>query len=219
MWTRLSRLGPLTGVAFAVLVLAGMAIAQSPPGASANGSRVVAFYQANGTQAKTADALIVVGFAFFLLFAGSLRTHMRGTDGEDGLGVVVVAGAAVLTTGAGAYFGADFVLAMMPATISPAAAQALNMLALYLVLPLSAGGLVFGLAAGTAIARWAPLPRWLGWAIILIGIALASPALILGILALALWTATASALIWRRTSRRTQNDTVGSRPHYAIADR
>ena len=39
---------------------------------------------------------------------------------------------------------------------------------------------MFGLATGVAIARWASLPRWLGWAVILIGIALASPALISG---------------------------------------
>ena len=78
------------------------------------------------------------------LFAGSLRTHLRATDGAEGLSAVVLAGAAVLTAGAAVYFGADFVLAMMPATIAPPAAQALNMLALYLVLPLSAGGLVFG---------------------------------------------------------------------------
>ena len=114
---------------------------------------------------------------------------------------MLLAGAAVLTAGAAAYFGADFVLAKMPATIAPPAAQALNMLALYLVLPLSAGGLVFAAATGVAIARWASLPRWLGWAVILIGISLASPALILGVVALALWTATVSILVWRRAAR------------------
>jgi hypothetical protein len=215
MWTRLSRLAPLTGVAFALLAVAGMAIANSPPGASASGAKVLAFYRANGTQAETADILIVLGFACFLLFAGSLRTHL----GADGSGAVVVAGAAVLTAGAGSYFGADFVLAMMPATIAPAAAQALNMLALYLVLPLAAGGLVFGLAADVAIARSAVLPRWLGWAVILIGIALASPALILGILALALWTATVSILVWRRAAPEAADNTVEARTGYATVGR
>ncbi|MGH3140036.1 MAG: hypothetical protein ACRDQE_09895 [Gaiellales bacterium] len=177
-----------------------MLAASSPPGASAGGAKVIAFYQANTTHAKTSDILITVGFAFFLLFAGSLRTHLRGTAGAEGLSAVLLAGAAVLTAGAAVYFGADFVLAMMPATIDPAAAQALNMLALHLVLPLSAGGLVFGLAAGVAIARWASLPRWLGWTAILIGIALASPALIVGVAALALWTATVSILVFRRAT-------------------
>ena len=216
MWTRLSGMGPLIGVAAAVLTVAGMAVAQSPPGAKANGARVAAFYQAHGTAAKTADVLIVAGFACFLLFAGSLRTSLRATDGADGLSTVALAGAAVLTAGAGVYFGADFVLASMPATVAPPAAQALNMLALYLVLPLSAGGLVFGLAAGVAIARWHRLPRWLGWAIILIGIALASPGLILGIVALALWTATASILVWRRASR--ERAVQRRSDHAAVAD-
>jgi hypothetical protein len=219
MWTRLSRLGPLTGVAFSLLTIAGMAIAKSPPGASAGGAKVLAFYRANGTQAKTADILIVAGFACFLLFAGSLYAYLRRTDGADGLSAVLVAGAAVLTAGAATFFGADFVLAMMPATIAPSAAQALNMLALYLVLPVAAGGLVFGLAAGVAIARWASLPRWLGWAAILIGIALASPALILGILALAVWTATVSVLVWRRGTQEVAVDTVEARPGYAAVGR
>ena len=215
MWTRLSRLGPLTGVAFALLAIAGMAMAKSPPGASASGARVLAFYRANGTTAQTADVLIVAGFACFLLFAGSLRAHLQRTDGADGLSAVILAGAAVLTAGAAVFFGADFVLAMMPATVAPPAAQALNLLALYLVLPLSAGGLVFALATGVAIARWASLPRWLGWVVILIGIALASPALIIGIVALALWTATVSVLIWRRGAREIAVDKVDARSGYA----
>jgi hypothetical protein len=219
MWTRLSRLGPLTGVAFSVLAIAGMLIASTPPGASAGGARVLAFYRANGTQARTSDILIVVGFAFFLLFAGSLRTYLRGTDGAEGLSAVLLAGAAVLTTGAAVFFGGDFVLAMMPATITPSAAQALNMLALYMVLPLSAGGLVFGLAAGVAIARWAPLPRWLGWAVILVGITLASPAVIVGIAALALWTATVGILVWRRGVRAAAAGTAEGRPGYAAIGR
>jgi hypothetical protein len=219
MWTRLSRLGPLTGVAFSLLAIAGMAIAKSPPGARASGAKVLAFYQANGTRAKTADILIVAGFACFLLFAGSLRTHLRSSDGADGLSAVLMAGAAVLTVGAAVFFGADFVLAMTPATAAPAAAQAINMLALHLVLPLSVGGLVFGLAAGVAIARWASLPRWLGWAVILIGILLASPALIVGIVALALWTAIASVLVWRRGARKAEVGRVEARPDYVTADR
>jgi hypothetical protein len=215
MWTKLSRLGPLTGVAFALLTLAGMLTASSPPGASAGGAKVIAFYRANATQAKTSDILIMVGFAFFLVFAGSLRTHLRGTDGAEGLSAVLLAGAAVLTAGAAVFFGADFVLAMMPGTIAPSAAQALNMLALYLILPLSAGGLVFGLAAGVAIARWSPVPRWLGWAVMLIGLALASPALIVGIAALALWAAAVGIVIWRREVKAPAVGSAEGRPGYA----
>jgi hypothetical protein len=217
MWIRLSRLAPLTGVAFALLSIAGMLTANSPPGASAGGARVLAFYRAHGTQAKVSDILIVVGFAFFTLFAGSLRTYLRDTDAAEGVTAVLLAGAAVLTAGAAIFFGADFVLATMPATVAPPAAQALNMLALYMVLPLSAGGLVFGLAAGVAIVRWAPLPRWLGWAAALIGIALASPAVIAGIAGLALWTITVSILIWRRGVRAATVGAAEGRPaHSAI---
>jgi hypothetical protein len=198
MLERLSRLGPLTGVVFSLLAIAGFATAQKPPGAKADGARVVAFYQAHGTSQKVADLLLMLAFAVFLFFAGALRGHLRRIPAAGGLGAVLLAGAAVLTAGAALFFGCDFALASAPADLAPAAAQALNVLALYLVLPVMAGGFVFGVASGLAILRWAPLPRWLGWVAILIGIGIATPALIGALILLFLWTATVGVLVFRR---------------------
>jgi hypothetical protein len=110
----------------------------------------------------------------------------------------MLASAAVLTAGACVYFGFDLTLASVPGYLQPAAAQALNVLALRLFLPVSAGGLVFGIASGLAILRGARLPTWLGWAAIVIGILTAAPAGLLGIVALIFWTATISVLVFRR---------------------
>ena len=179
MLERMSRLGPLTGVVFSLLAIAGFATAQKPPGAKAGGAQVVAFYQVHGSNQKVADLLLMLAFAVFLFFAGALREHLRRTPGTEGLGAVLLAGAAVLTAGAALFFGCDFALASAPADLAPAAAQALNVLALYLVLPVMAGG--FSCSAwrerpGRSL-RWAPLPRWLGWVAIAIGVGLATPAL------------------------------------------
>ena len=108
------------------------------------GRRVIAFYEAHGSSARTSDYLWMLALVFFLLFAGSLRSYLRRTPAAVALSSVVLAGAAVLTAGGCVYFGFDYALATVPGHLAPAAAQALNVLALKLFLPVSAGGLVFG---------------------------------------------------------------------------
>jgi hypothetical protein len=159
---------------------------------------VIAFYDAHGSSAQASDYLWMLAFAFLVLFAGSLRTFLRRTPGAEGPSAVVLAGAAVMAAGAGVYFGFDYTLASSSGHLAPAAAQALNVLALKLFLPLSAGGFVLGVASGVAILRAALLPKWLGWVAIAIGIATVTPAGLLGIVALIFWTATVSVLVWRR---------------------
>ena len=199
MLDRWSRLAPLTGIAFAVLAVAAFLSAAGAPSATASGARVIAFYEEHGSSAQTSDYLWTLAFAFFLLFAGSLRDHLRRTPSATALSSVVLAGAAALTVAATVYFGFDYALATVPSHLDPAAAQALNVLALKLFLPVSAAGLVFGIASGVAILRGGELPGWLGWAAIAIGIVTATPAGLAGLAAFILWTATVSVLIWKRT--------------------
>jgi hypothetical protein len=195
---RLSRVAPLTGVVFALLAVAAFGTASGAPSATASGGRVIAFYEAHGSSARTSDELWMFALAFFLLFAGSLRGYLHRTPAAATLGSLVLAGAAVLTAGGCVYFGFDYALASVPSHLAPAAAQALNVLALKLFLPVSAGGLVFGIASGLAILRGGQLPKWLGWAAIVIGIAIATPAGLLGLVAFIFWTAIVSILIWKR---------------------
>jgi hypothetical protein len=197
--SRLSRLTPLTGVVFAVLAAAAFATAAGAPSTTASGGRVIAFYEAHGSSAQASDYLWMLAFAFLLLFAGSLRSFLRRAPAAEALSSLVLAGAAVLAAGAGVYFGFDYTLATTSGHLAPAAAQALNVLALKLFLPVSAGGFVFGIASGLAILRGAQLPKWLGWLAILIGLATVTPAGLAGIVALIFWTAIVSVLVWRRS--------------------
>ncbi len=200
MLDRSSRLAPLTGTVFAVLAVAAFASASGAPSATASGAHVIAFYEEHGSSAQTSDYLWTLAFAFFLLFAGSLRNYLRRTPSAKALSSVVLAGAAALTVAATVYFGFDYALATVPSHLDPAAAQALNVLALKLFLPVSAAGLVFGIASGLAILRGGELPAWLGWAAIAIGIVTATPAGLVGLAGFILWTATVSVLVWRRTA-------------------
>jgi hypothetical protein len=197
MLTRLGRLAPFTGVVFAVLSAAGMATAQVPPGVKASGDKILAFAKAHQSSQRRADVLLIAGFAFFLLFAGSLRGYLRRSPEAEAASTLALAGAAVLAGGVAIYIGFDFALNSAPDALTPAAAQALNVLALRLIFPLSVGAFVFGVAAGVAILQSKLLPAWLGWASIVI--ALLTPIWIIQFLVLYVWAIVVSILLWKRS--------------------
>jgi hypothetical protein len=197
---RLVRLAPLTGVVFAALAVVAFASSQAPPGSKASGASVIAFYKAHSAGQQRSDYLWFLAFTFLLLFAGCLRSYLRRTPAAEALGALALAGAAVLTAGATVYFGFDYALAVVPRNLDPAAAQTLNVLALNLSFPFAAGGCVFGIASGLAILRGALLPKWLGWVAIAVAIVMASPAALIGLVLLIVWTAIVSVLIFRRSA-------------------
>ena len=201
MSTRLNRLAPLIGLLALPLALVAFASSQSGPGVRSGGGPVIAFYVAHSTAQKTSDIAWVLAFSCFLLFAGALRGHLRNEPQGETLSALVLAGATLLTAGASVYFGCDYVLARSPGTLSAPAAQALNELGLSLFLPVIAGAVVFGLSAGIAILRTGVLPKALGAVAILI--AIAAPVAGFGVvIAIVLWAAIASVLLFRRAGKR-----------------
>jgi hypothetical protein len=196
MLSRLGRLTPFTGIVFVILAVAGMATAQVPPGVKASGETVLAFSKAHAGSQRIADQLLIAGFAFFVFFAGSLRAHLRRSPEAEAASTVALAGAAVMAGGVAVYIGLDFAANAAPYALDPAAAQALNVLALQLVFPLSLGGFVFGIAVGVAILRSTVLPAWLGWTSIVIGL---TPLWIIQVLLLYVWTVVVSVLLYRHS--------------------
>lgn len=198
---RWSRLAPLSGLVFGVLVVvAGPFMLGSTPSATASGSSVIAFYTTHRTREHAGSILLALAFAFFLFFVASLRTHLRRASAAEGLSALVLAAGTLFVAGQTVNSGIGFALSDAPDHLSPAAAQALNALSNDLVLTSSVGALVFGVAAGLAILVGAPLPRWLGWAAIAIGIVFVTPAEGIAAGALLLWTLSVSILIWRSSA-------------------
>jgi hypothetical protein len=186
----------LTGILFAILVAVGFTIAPDAAASNATPDAVRSFAIANGQQGQISDSLWILGCVFLLFFAGSLHSALRSATT---LSVLLVAGAAIMVAGGGVYFGFDAALGMNAQSLSPDAAQTLNILALSLGFPLGAGGLVFGLTSGLAIWRTSVLPKWLGVAAIIIGLILVSPLALFGILILGLWAIVTSILLVLRT--------------------
>ena len=61
----------------------------------------------------------------------------------------------------------------------------------------SLGAFVFILSAGLSVVRHGALPKWLGWAAIVIGVAAITPAGFFAFLAAALWIAVVSVMLAR----------------------
>src|SRR4051794_18908047 len=192
-----SRYLALTGPGAALAFLVAFASASVPPGVAAGGSSTIRFYRDHASGAHVSDALWALGLSLLVLFTGALRTRLRDVPEAEGFATTALAGAAVMAAGGAVYFGCDFALASMPASMSPAAAQAVNLLALQLFLPLAVGIFIFGVAMGMAILRAQVLPAWSGWAAIVV--ALTCLGAWLSLLAVGLWACVVGIMLMRRT--------------------
>jgi preprotein translocase subunit YajC len=198
--SRLERLAPLTGVLFAIVIFAGVFTGGETPDAGDSPARVVTYFATHRSEAELSSLLFAIGFLIFLFFAASLRSFLRRTEGAEGLAALALAGAVVMTGGALLASTIEYALAHELHNLTPAGAQILNLLSNEVgLVMLVGGGFVLMVASGLAILRGAPVPRWLGWAAIAIGIlALVLPIAFIALLLLLIWILVTSIFIYRR---------------------
>jgi hypothetical protein len=201
MFQRLNRLtAPVTAIAFVALTIVSAATAGSTPDSNASGAHVIAFYEAHRHDQQVSNILFVFAALFLLFFAGSLHGYLRRTPAAATASALMLVGAALLAVGLTVLAGLGYALADVPSHLSPAAAQALNVLSNDVFYTLLVGGCVFGIASAVAILRGAGLPNWLGWIAVLIGIAMATPAFWISAIALFVWVLIVAGLIYFRTT-------------------
>jgi hypothetical protein len=200
MAERLRAMAPLTGVIFAVLSAISIVITPNSPSAHAGGPQVIAFYRAHHSTEHTSVIVATAAFAFFMCFAASLRSYLGDTGAVATAGALALAAAVLLTAGFTLSGGFTYALADAPNRLAPATAQTLNLLDEDVFFTAFVGAGLFGIASGIAILRGARLPKWLGWAAIVIGLVSFTPAIGLGLLALTPWALVTSVLPYRRSS-------------------
>lgn len=170
---RPQRWGPLSGVAFVVILVVSFFLA-STPGSGDSGAKVIAWY-ANSSNKRAADIqtlLADVAVVFGLFFFGYLRDLMRATDLGRRLAPVMFGGAVVFAGGGLLSSGATWALTDVPKKLTPAAAQALNLVSNDLSGPLITIGVsVLTLASGIVFLKTRMLPQWVGWLSLVIGVA------------------------------------------------
>jgi hypothetical protein len=206
MVDRWRRLGPLTGVLFAALVVAAL-VANSAytPKPGADAAKVVSFYTQHRSPIETSAILFALAYTVLVLFAGVASAHFRHVD--TSLGWLVLAGGILIAIGGLACVAIEYSLAHNIGNLSPASAKTLNLISAELFVTARAGVFTFGLCAGIAILGGVGLPKWLGWAAVAIATAMlvhiawgAAPIPHLGfyaVFAFAGWSALAGTFMYR----------------------
>jgi hypothetical protein len=198
MTDRWSKLAPLTGVLFAVLAVVAAFTGGETPEANASAGKVIAYFGTHRSEVETSNILFALAFIVVVLFAGALRSYVRAE--AEGLGALILAGAAIMSVGAVTVSGVEYGLAHHLTQLSPSTAQTLNVLTNELGLPILAGAFVFALSSGLAILRGANLPKWLGWVAIVLAIAVLIPPIgFPALLGFVIWSIVVSILMYLRT--------------------
>ena len=174
MEARLARWSPLSGVAFVVLAVASGILFMDAPSPDASDAEILRYYAdgANQTKLATAFLLTTVAAPLFVWFLGTLAAGIRRAEGEPGWlsRIALVSGGAFVTV---AFVGSALSQFVPDAvnndpdrfTLDPNVARLLTnaayTLSPELAVPLSAP---LVLATSLVALRAGLLPRWVGWA-------------------------------------------------------
>ncbi len=190
----------LCGVGAGVLFAVGTGISGGSPQDDASASKVVSYYRDHATSTKIGSLILVIASVLLVLFAARLREILRG--GQPGGGVFPVAafgGAVILAAGACLDAVVGFALAQAADHRFAGSAQTLNVLSNNDFFMVVGGIATLLLAAGIATVRSPVLPRWLGWAAVVIGIiSLGGPAGFIGAILAIVWLLVVSIHMFRR---------------------
>jgi hypothetical protein len=196
---RWGRWTSLTGAVFAVLIAVGVFAGSETPEPSAGPVKVYAYYAAHISSIETSAILFAISVLFIVIWGAVLARYLRDSGGSRGAEVLVVPGAVLFAVGALTIASIEYGTAHNLHYLSAETARTLNILTDIMFLPLIAGGFFFALGSGIAVVRGAALPKWLGWAAIVIGIAaIVPPASFPALLAFAIWSLIVSTIVFVR---------------------
>jgi hypothetical protein len=194
-----TRLVPLSGALAVVLMIAAFIIGGETPGTDESAQEVVSYYLDHEDELAIAGALLGLGGFFFLVFSTTVAGVLRRAQGESGgSSALCFAGGIVFTVGITIFAGLGFAGADVADDVEPSVVQAINVLGSDMFFTVAAGAGAFLIGAGIATLKTGALPKWLGWAAIVIGIVAITPLGFFGFLLLMVWTLIASIVLAMR---------------------
>ena len=180
----------LCGVVAAVLVpVAVFVVGGNSPDKNATAAKVLSFYRAHDGANRLGALMVLIAAALLVLFAARLHEVLRRSDSGTDVLPLAAFGGAVLAS-AGLSLAAVVHLALVSAAddLFASAAHTLNVLDSFSFEAAVIGFAALFLAAGIATVRQPVLPRWLGWAAIVIGVlSMAGPLGLIGFLLGLIW--------------------------------
>ena len=207
------QLLPLSGVVAVLLIVAAFAIGGETPEFDEPVSEVVSFYQDNDSDLMVASGLLGIGSFFFLLFSVTLTDRLRRARPDHWVAPTLSLGGGILfAAGATIFSGLEFAAAETVDDIDPASIQAIHALSSGMFFTLAIGVAAFSLGAGVATLKGAPLPRWLAWVAIVIGVVALTPGGFVAFLALGIWTLIVSVMLSMRAGDADRRATGAASP-------
>jgi hypothetical protein len=192
-------LGPLTGIAFVVVLIISFAISGEPKSADDPVNEIVDFYADNKDSVEIGAILSAVAGVLLIFFGGYLRKVLRAAGGEgEYLSLISFVGLAIVAVGAAIDATISFGLAESADDIDPIAVQALQALWDNDFIVFQLGVLAFVWATGISIIRSGVLPKWLGWVLILFGVVGVTPIGFAAAAGTALWIIVVSIMLTLR---------------------
>jgi hypothetical protein len=200
--SRWERLAPLTGLVFFVLIAITFALSNDTPDTDSSTADTVSYWSAHDSRLIASAVVGTFAVIFLVWFGGSLRRTLGRAEGGDGrLATIAFAGILVIAISGGIGNSLQFTVADTVGDIPPAATQTISVLNEDLFLPFLAGIALMLFASAICALRYGALPKWLGWAAIVIGIATVTPAGFVGFLAAIVWVLVVSVAIYMREAR------------------
>jgi len=181
----------LCGVAWPILVaLAFTAVGGNTPDEKASASEVVSYFRDHKTASMIAALMVAIAAVLLVLFAARLHEVLRGDgSGSAAMPNAAFGGALILASGLLLLAAVHFALVQAADFRFPESAQTLNVIDNNDFFVLIGGVAVLLFASGIATVRRPVLPRWLGWAAIVIGVlSLAGPVGFVGALLAVIWS-------------------------------
>jgi hypothetical protein len=194
---RWDRLAPLTGIVFVLLVVIAVIIQGDTPDTHATAQEVQSFYSKHHDKMEGSAGLIAVSIPFLVFFVSTLFRALRAAGGGGRLAAAAFGGGILLA--AGIAVGSTIQIAAAEAGKKAATlgvTQTLHVLNDNSYIPIGAGMGVLVLASGLAAVRYGALPRWLGWAGIVLGVLSFTPVGFFAFLASALWLVVTAVILY-----------------------
>ena len=162
----LARWAPLTGVAAALLWIAGIVLDPGIPDLfEASGDEWLTFITENESGIYVSRLFYLLGNFLLVLFVGTLRTRLSAAEGRPAHWTAIAFGSGIATA-------AMLTLAQTPVAAAAAAsegleasaAQALGIVEYAFFIGAGITGAALLVSTGVIATRSAALPSWLGWA-------------------------------------------------------
>jgi hypothetical protein len=204
------------GIVFSILFVLANVFLGSSPSVKASPVKIVNYYSAHKTSVTAGVFVVVFAALAFSFFLAALRRALASSKADSGyLSQATLIGGAIYLGGLLLMDALNVSLVDAAHYHLQAAAQTLNILGNDDWVPVVVGLSIVALSTGIAALRGGALPRWLGWASIVLGIlAVAGPVGGIAFLLAPVWTLAVGIVLMRRSGSPvpTVEDSAAPRP-------